>query len=123
MEAARKSLKRQHLNGKEVAPMRPESQRSSGAAERRSRDGVATMRRTSDEVAARHSDMPARLAHEMIVIVRSCPIRGVDPDLIDAHEAYRHVYGESCERCTRRVNLRRAELQRSGVLQEATALV
>lgn len=125
MEAAPKLLKDKGVNTKEVAYMRARAQQSAAAVAdppaqaRGSASRLPTLWQTSEEIAAQHPEMPALLAQEMVVVVKSCPKRGVDPDLFDAHEAYAHVFEEHCQRCKRRVSLRRTELQRAGVLDKA----
>lgn len=125
MEAVRKSFKRKAVKAaEEAAYMRAGERRASAAvAEPRAystatQTRVGMLRHTSEEVAARNPEVPFALAMEMVVVVRSCPNRGIDIDLMDANEALRHVREESCERCVRRVEVRRRALQRSGVLEE-----
>jgi hypothetical protein len=127
IKAASKLLKRKIL--KEVAGMPSRAHQSSGPAagvierpvpRRVVRDEVVsrldTINRTCEQVARAHPSIPARLARELLVIVGSCRINGIDPNLVDAWKAYEHAFSRACERCQRQLSRRREQLVQTHVL-------
>jgi len=89
-------------------------------ARRIPRDAVITrldvIKQTTEQVARTHPEIPPRLARELLVIVGSCPINGIDANLVDARKAYEHAFGSPCERCQRQLSRRRAQLIQTHVL-------